>query len=132
MKKVLALLVAVLLLSSFFVLPAGAEEEPLVDFIVDVEGGRSPRILQLSDPQIIDPTQGRRNENADNDPDKRLKDMEERCFRYIRQVVNNTKPDLILIAGDIVYGQYDDSGEALKELITFNLMVDMPSKNVVI
>ena len=119
MKKVLALLVAVLLLSSFFVLPAGAEEEPLVDFIVDVEGGRSPRILQLSDPQIIDPTQGRRNENADNDPDKRLKDMEERCFRYIRQVVNNTKPDLILIAGDIVYGQYDDSGEALKELITF-------------
>lgn len=119
MKKILALLVAVLLLSSFFVLPAGAEEEPLVDFIVDVEGGRSPRILQLSDPQIIDPTQGRRNENADNDPDKRLKDMEERCFRYIRQVVNNTKPDLILIAGDIVYGQYDDSGEALKELITF-------------
>ena len=119
MKKVLALMVAVLLLSSFFVLPAGAEEEPLVDFIVDVEGGRSPRILQLSDPQIIDPTQGRRNENADNDPDKRLKDMEERCFRYIRQVVNNTKPDLILIAGDIVYGQYDDSGEALKELITF-------------
>ena len=119
MKKILALLVAVLLLSSFFVLPAGAEEESLVDFIVDVEGGRQPRILQLADTQIIDPTQYRNDPEADNDPEKRLKDMEERCFKYLRQVIHNTKPDLILLTGDIVYGSFDDSGDALKELVKF-------------
>lgn len=119
MRKILAIFVAALLLGSFFILPAGAEEEPLVDFIVDVEGGRSPRILQLADTQIIDPTQHRNDPDADNDPEKRLEDMEQRCFKYVRQVINNTQPDLILLTGDIVYGQFDDSGEALKELVKF-------------
>ena len=119
MKKLLAILVVMLLLSSFVVLPAAAEEEQLVDFIVDVEGGRQPRILQLADTQIIDPTQYRNDPEADNDPDKRLKDMEARCFKYLRQVINRTQPDLILITGDVIYGQFDDSGEALKELVKF-------------
>ena len=56
---------------------------------------------------------------ADNDPEKRLEDMEARCFKYLRQVINRTQPDLILIAGDVIYGQFDDSGEALKELVKF-------------
>ena len=116
MKRVFALLISVLLLCSLFVFSVTAEtEEPLVDFIVDVEGGRSPRILLLADPQIMDPTQM----GEEGGADKRLEDLEERCFRYIRQVVNNTKPDLILIAGDIVYGQYDHSGEAFGELVKF-------------
>lgn len=117
MRKILTMLVVTMLLCSFFVLPAGAEEEQPVDFIVDVEGGRQPRILLLGDPQIIDPTQYPT--AGENDPEKRLKDMEERCFRYIRQVVNNTQPDLILIAGDLVYGQADHSGEGFKELVKF-------------
>lgn len=116
MKRVFALLISILLLCGLFVFSASAEtEEPLVDFIVDVEGGRSPRILLLADPQIMDPTQM----GEEGGADKRLEDLEERCFRYIRQVVNNTKPDLILIAGDIVYGQYDHSGEAFGELVKF-------------
>lgn len=119
MKKLLAILVVILLLSSFMVLPSEAEEEQLVDFIVDVEGGRQPRILQLADTQIIDPTQYRNDPEADNDPEKRLEDMEARCFKYLRQVINRTQPDLILIAGDVIYGQFDDSGEALKELVKF-------------
>ena len=119
MKKILAILVVILLLSSFMVLPTAAEEEQLVDFIVDVEGGRQPRILQLADTQIIDPTQYRNDPEADNDPEKRLEDMEARCFKYLRQVINRTQPDLILITGDVIYGQFDDSGEALKELVKF-------------
>ena len=119
MKKILAILVVILLLSSFMVLPSAAEEEQLVDFIVDVEGGRRPRILQLADTQIIDPTQYRNDPEADNDPEKRLEDMEARCFKYLRQVINRTQPDLILITGDVIYGQFDDSGEALKELVKF-------------
>lgn len=121
MKKGLALLMAALLFGSAlaFSVSAETEEEPLVDFVLDVESGRSPRILLLADPQIMDPTQYPDDPNADNDPEKRLEDMEARCFRYVRQVVNNTKPDLILIAGDIVYGQYDHSGEAFRELVKF-------------
>ena len=116
MKRVFALLISILLLCSLFAFSVSAEtEEPLVDFVVDVEGGRSPRILLLADPQIMDPTQM----GEEGGADKRLEDLEERCFRYIRQVVNNTKPDLILIAGDIVYGQYDHSGEAFGELVKF-------------
>lgn len=116
MKRVFALLISILLLCGLFVFSVSAEtEEPLIDFIVDVEGGRSPRILLLADPQIMDPTQM----GEEGGADKRLEDLEERCFRYIRQVVNNTKPDLILIAGDIVYGQYDHSGEAFGELVKF-------------
>lgn len=117
MKRVLALLVSVLLLCSVFsfCVSAESEKEPLVDFIVDVEGGRSPRILLLADPQIMDPTQM----GEEGGADERLEDLEDRCFRYIRQVINNTKPDLILIAGDIVYGQYDHSGEAFLELVKF-------------
>ena len=116
MKRVFALLISILLLCSLFALSVSAEtEEPLVDFVVDVEGGRSPRILLLADPQIMDPTQM----GEEGGADERLEDLEERCFRYIRQVVNNTKPDLILIAGDIVYGQYDHSGEAFGELVKF-------------
>ena len=119
MKKILAILVVMLLLSSFMVLPSAAEEEQLVDFIVDVESGRQPRILQLADTQIIDPTQYRNDPEADNDPEKRLEDMEARCFKYLRQVIERTQPDLILITGDVIYGQFDDSGEALKELVKF-------------
>ena len=119
MKKILAILVVILLLSSFMVLPSAAEEAQPVDFIVDVEGGRQPRILQLADTQIIDPTQYRNDPEADSDPEKRLEDMEARCFKYLRQVINRTQPDLILITGDVIYGQFDDSGEALKELVKF-------------
>ena len=119
MKKILAILVVILLLSSFMVLPSAAEEAQPVDFIVDVEGGRQPRILQLADTQIIDPTQYRNDPEADSDPEKRREDMEARCFKYLRQVINRTQPDLILITGDVIYGQFDDSGEALKELVKF-------------
>lgn len=116
MKRIFAVLVTILLLGSLFVLPAGAEEQ-LVDFIVDVEGGRQPRILVLGDPQIIDPSA--QEGKGEEDPERLKKDMEERCLRYIRQVVHNTQPDLILIVGDLVYGSYDHSGVGFEELVKF-------------
>ena len=92
MKKVLALLTAVLLLGSMTVVCVGAQtgeainvttDDPFVDFIVDVESGRSPRILQISDPQIIDPSH--LEPDGESNKTKLMKDMEERCFRYIRR-----------------------------------------------
>jgi len=92
----------------------------MVDFIVEVPDGRKPVILQLSDPQILDSSQavpGRLSEGQIRYWEKDNK--EERCYKYIREIVQNTSPDLIVIAGDIVYGEFDHDGSALTEFVEF-------------
>ncbi|MBR2647175.1 MAG: metallophosphoesterase [Clostridia bacterium] len=74
----------------------------LVDFVVEVEADRDPVVLQLSDTQIMN-----------------YGSAEELCYRYIRDAVNATNPDLILITGDVVYGKFDPNGSILKDLIRF-------------
>ena len=90
---------------------------PLVipDFIVEVPEGRDPVILQISDPQIIDSTQARPGESVSSyyAPEK----MEDRLFKFLRETIEATKPDLILITGDLVYGKFDDKGTSLLALI---------------
>lgn len=92
----------------------------MVDFIVKIPENKTPIILQLSDPQIIDSSQalsGRLNETelAYWAKDKK----EERAFTYIRETVQNTSPDLIFITGDIVYGEFDHDGSALTSFVEF-------------
>lgn len=83
-----------------------------VDFEVNVESGREPVILQLSDPQIIDANQVR--EGVAFSQQKRdfwLPElMNKRLFNDLRKLVRDVNPDLILITGDLVYGGYDDAG----------------------
>ncbi len=93
----------------------------LVDFTVDVEKGREPVILQLADPQIIDSRQLRFPE--------RLGDVEidiwdthrdyERCYKYLEEIIRETKPDFIFIVGDLIYGEFDDKGTALLKFVEF-------------
>ena len=86
------------------------------DFIVEVPEGREVVILQISDTQIIDNTQVRAGDTAQSSyyaPEK----MEDRLFKFLRETINATKPDLILITGDLVYGKYDDKGTSLLALI---------------
>ncbi|MBQ9709429.1 MAG: metallophosphoesterase, partial [Clostridia bacterium] len=45
--------------------------------------------------------------------------MEDRCFKYMRYVIEQANPDLILLTGDLVYGEFDDSGYCLEQLISF-------------
>jgi len=92
----------------------------MVDFVVEVPKGKNPVVLQLSDPQMLDASQavsGRLSEGEDTYWAKDRK--EERCFKYIREIVGNTSPDLIIIAGDIVYGEFDHDGSALTSFIEF-------------
>ena len=95
------------------------EVEPAVDFVVDVESGRDPVILQFTDTQIIDTAQMRTPDRLTGEvvdywgADK----LEDRCFKYLRETVNAVKPDLILMTGDNVYGQFDDRGTSLQALI---------------
>ncbi len=91
------------------------------DFILDVAHDGPIRILQLTDTQTIDLDAVRnpvRNEQirAVYFYDERFS-MEERCYRQIRKLVEETQPDLIVLTGDNVYGEFDDRGRMTDELI---------------
>ena len=92
----------------------------MVDFVVEIPKGKKPVILQLSDPQMLDSSQAVKGRLSDGEDTYWAKDKkEERCFKYIRETVKSTSPDLILIAGDIVYGEFDHDGSALLSFIEF-------------
>jgi len=87
----------------------GALEKGVLDFCVEVEAGRDPVILQLSDPQLTNKTEA-----------------EEKCYKYVRETVQATKPDLILVTGDLVYGCFDNTGEIFLDYINFMETLDTP------
>lgn len=91
-------------------LPQDVEKiEELIDFVVEVESGRDPVVLQLSDPQLC-----------------YWGDLETYCYGYIREAVEETKPDLILVTGDIVYGKFDEKGTLLLSYIEFMESLQIP------
>ena len=79
----------------------GYREGGLLDFVVEVEEGRDPVILQFSDTQFTD------------------NNMESKCFKYVRETIEATDPDLIMITGDLVYGRFDRQGTLFKNFIAF-------------
>ena len=83
--------------------------EGLVDFIVEVDEGKDPIVLQLSDTQLCD-----------------WGSLEDMCYKYIRETVDATKPDLIILTGDIVYGKFDEMGRLLLDLIAFMDSLKIP------
>ena len=80
----------------------GEFTEGLVDFAVEVEEGRDPVVLQLSDPQFSD-----------------WGDPTSYCYNYLQETIEETQPDLILVTGDIVYGKFDEDGQFLLDYIEF-------------
>ena len=99
----------------------------MTDFIIEIPNDKTPVILQLSDPQMLDSSQAVKGRLSDGEEEYWEKDKkEERCFKYIRETVENTKPDLILIAGDIVYGEFDHDGSALCSFIEFMETLNTP------
>ncbi len=97
------------------------------DFTIEIPLGKKPVILQLSDPQIIDPTQSappRMDEFglAYWHPTK----IEKRCFSIIRETVEKVKPDLITIAGDLIYGEFCLDGKPLVALVEFMESLGIP------
>ena len=98
------------------------------DFMIEVESGRDPVILQLTDPQILDAAQQRLPNRISSDQATYYAThrMEANCFRYMRETIEAVKPDLILITGDLVYGEFDDVGTSLLALIEFMESFDIP------
>ncbi|MBQ1210296.1 MAG: metallophosphoesterase [Clostridia bacterium] len=89
------------------------------DYVIDLNADRDFKILQLSDTQIIDSAQQR-------DPDRlgasgtefwAPEKMDERVLDQIRYLIQTNKPDLVIISGDTVYGEFDDAGTSFQALI---------------
>ena len=90
------------------------------DFVIDVPSGRDIKILQLSDLQNME-LSGIRNNNryhqiynaffADG-----ITDQYVQTWRYVDEAVQKANPDVIVLAGDIIYGQTDDDGSQWLEV----------------
>ena len=89
------------------------------DFVVQLPEdrmGTELRILQLTDTQIIDASQRRTPDRlrADEISAWMPENFDSQCGNHIRSLVMQSKPDLILFTGDIVYGSFDDAGIAFR------------------
>ena len=82
---------------------------------------RDIKILQITDMQVIDSSQQRYPDRLRQEEyEKWMPETKEKnLYCYIRELVSRTAPDLIIITGDITYGEFDDSGKSLEEFIDF-------------
>ena len=90
-----------------------------LDYVMDLNVERELKILQITDTQIIDAAQCRTEDRlgASQKSAWATENMYNNVLRYIIKTVNDTKPDLILLTGDIIYGEFDDNGACLMALI---------------
>ena len=115
-KKSFAITMSVLSCFLCFSSCGGEKKDPALeipDFIVEVPEGRDPVVLQLTDTQIIDVGQARPGRDGVDKEFWATDQVEERCYNYVAETVAITNPDLIILTGDIVYGEFDDNGSAL-------------------
>jgi hypothetical protein len=96
-------------------------DDILSEILVTYDTDAPIRVLQLTDMQII-------SLNCTRNPtrDRQIKGayfkhgvygMEERTYAHVRALVQQVQPDLILLTGDNVYGEFDDAGLMMRELI---------------
>ncbi len=101
-----------------------------LDYVLDFDfpEDREIRILQLTDTQIVDATQQRYTGRLDSTSTLlwQPENMEKLVFSYIRETVQKTQPDLILLTGDNIHGEFDDNGECLTALIECMEQLQIP------
>jgi len=92
--------------------------ENAVDFILELPESRDAVILQLTDIQIIDSEQQRYPGRLPYFAEEwKPENMDKLAFSHMREIVKRVKPDLIVLSGDNVYGEFDDKGTSLTALI---------------
>lgn len=92
----------------------------LADFFVDVANGKEPVILQLTDPQTIDSSQDRTGRlHASEKAFYAPQNVKANCYDYITETITKTNPDLIIMTGDLVYGEFDDNGTIFEAFVEF-------------
>lgn len=90
-----------------------------LDFVLDFDTNRDIKVLQITDTQIIDAEQRRTEErlSAGEKTEWAPEQMDSVLFTELKALVAKEKPDLIVMTGDNVYGEFDDEGTSLKKLI---------------
>ena len=85
------------------------------DFTVK-QTGDSFKILQFTDTQIIDSSQSVREDRLCQELKEKYKpeNMNELLFDDMDKLVRETSPDLIVVTGDIIVGEFDGSGKVLR------------------
>jgi 3',5'-cyclic AMP phosphodiesterase CpdA len=94
-----------------------------MNFRLDIPRDGEIRVLQLTDMQTIDSSQCRDPNRLCEAEMKRWTpdQIEKLSFSHIRWLVEQTNPDLILITGDITYGEFDDAGTSQ---LAFNALME--------
>lgn len=95
------------------------DAENPADFVLDVTEGKNFKVLQISDPQVADMSQIRSGREVNGGLQLLWADRDFSVYNKLKKTIEETQPDLILLAGDIIYGEFDDNGEMAKELISF-------------
>ena len=95
------------------------DAENPADFVLDVAEGKNFKVLQISDPQVADMSQIRSGREVNGGLQLLWADRDFSVYAKLKKTIEETQPDLILLAGDIIYGEFDDNGEMAKELISF-------------
>lgn len=96
------------------------EDKVFHDFVLNYDTDNIT-ILQLTDFRVIDSAQQRTNGSLANQFVQLYKkeNMKSLLFDYIGKMVDDVKPDLIIITGNLVNGQFDDLGTSFKEVIKY-------------
>ena len=96
--------------------------------IVKIPADEKLRILQITDMQIIDASQCRRPDRLSPKAMEAWSPLcvEKNCYSHIKDLVTQTAPHLIIVTGDIVYGEFDDSGRILHEFVEFMEKLNIP------
>ena len=106
--------------------PNMEEIKGLVDFVVEAPSGKDVSILQLTDTQIIDESKKRYESRVSGSAELTNESAYSRCFKYIKESVKQSNPDLILITGDFIYGEFDDDGEWFSKLVLYMNSLEIP------
>lgn len=94
------------------------------DFVVKLSKDKKKskiKLLQMTDMQIIDSHQRR---TADRLRDDEIiawatEKKDENFGNHAKSLITQTKPDMIFITGDMVYGSFDDSGKSFEWFCSF-------------
>ena len=93
-----------------------------LDFVIDFPAGEDLVILQITDTQM-QAVKGARNATRRTQISNAFfsnglgRNHDQRVWRYTDEAVERVKPDLVVLTGDNIYGELDDSGEMWLELI---------------
>lgn len=99
-----------------------------MDFSLNIAHSGEIKILQITDMQLIDGTQRRTPDRlSESELERWVPENDDvNIYNHIKYLIKETEPDLILITGDIIYGEFDDSGKVFVEFTEFMDSFEIP------